>query len=130
MVKTAEKQDVKPSERLAAEILAENLQGLMNITPALDTQVKLAAKSGVAQTSISLMLGPERRMTGKAGKPGSPKLSQIEAVAKAFGLEAWQMLIDPATFGETIAQALHRPATTDARLAERGIVRKRVAKTS
>jgi hypothetical protein len=104
-----------------AVVLAKNLSALMAKTPNLDKQMKLAKAAKVAQTSISLMLAPGRRMTGKAGKPGSPKLSQIEAVAGAFGLEAWQLLIDPTTLGETLAKAMHLPAATDRRLEEQKI---------
>lgn len=54
------------------------------------TQKALEKASGVAQTTISLYLNPENRKPSASGKPPSGKLSEVEALAKAMGLEFWQ----------------------------------------
>lgn len=76
--------------KTAKQVLAANLRALMDGTPELDSQMKIAAraqKAGgkkVAQTSISNMLNPNSRV--------SPTLENLEAVASVFGLQAWQLL--------------------------------------
>lgn len=74
----------------AKQVLATNLQALMSRYPDLDSQTKIAARTNkpggkkVAQTSISNMLNPNSMVT--------PTLENIEAIAVAFGLQAWQLL--------------------------------------
>lgn len=89
------------------EILASNLRTLMAAKPDLKTQGKVAAKSGVAQTSVSNMLRPN----SPAMK--SPKLDQVEKVARAFGLAVWQILLDRETVGRELGDMLMRPAVGD-----------------
>lgn len=64
----------KPSRK----IIAERLDGLMKATPALGTQVKLAHKSGVGQTTI----GRVRRGEVDASA------DNIRKIAGAFGVPA------------------------------------------
>lgn len=64
----------KPSRK----IIAERLDALMKSTPALSTQVKLAKKSGVGQTTI----GRVRRAEVDASA------ENIRKIAGAFGLTA------------------------------------------
>ncbi|WP_087864368.1 helix-turn-helix domain-containing protein [Comamonas thiooxydans] len=52
----------------------------------------LAQKSGVAQTTISNYLNPGRRGTGKSGKAASAKLTELELLAEALGVEAWTLI--------------------------------------
>jgi len=66
----------------AAEILAENLERLMNQHPDRSSGPTLAKKSKVAQKTISNVL---------AGRHDT-QLSTIVRLAKAFGLEAYQLL--------------------------------------
>lgn len=100
------------------QVLADNLKLLMKRDPALATQAKVAKKAGVAQTSVSQLLRPGN----DAAK--SPKLDQVEKVADAFGLAAWQILLDPKTVGEGMADLLMRPAPTDKTVRERFATRK------
>lgn len=65
--------------------LARNLSKLMAVSEGLRTQIALAEKSGVGQTTISNYLRPD-------SYEGSPNLEQIQLLAKAFGLEAWHLL--------------------------------------
>ena len=100
--------DVK---KTAKQILAANLQALMNARADLKTQGKIAAKASkaggkkVAQTSISNMLKPE--------SPFSPTLANVEAVASVFGLQAWQLvhptLGDESAAGEVVARLVTAP---------------------
>lgn len=55
-------------------------------------QMALARKCGVAQTTISNYLNPERRKPGKDGKAGSAKLTEVEMLATALGVEPWALL--------------------------------------
>lgn len=99
-------------------VLADNLKLLMKRDLALNTQKKVAKKAGIAQTSVSLLLRPNNT----AAK--SPKLDQVEKVADAFGLAAWQILLDPKTVGEGMADLLMRPAPTDRAVRERFVTTK------
>jgi len=89
------------------EILAQNLGALMKKRLDLSTQQKLGKRAGIAQTSVSNMLRPD----SEAMK--SPKLDQVEKVARAFGLAVWQVLLDPKTVGKEMADMLMRPAIQD-----------------
>jgi len=58
------------------------------------TQQKLAALSGVKQTTISLYLRPEARNNDAAtGKRSSPTLAGVEAIASALQVEIWELLL-------------------------------------
>lgn len=96
---------------MSPTILAANLKRLMAATPSLDTQDKLAARSGVSQTSLSLMMRPNDRGTTKSGKTPSPKLSEVELVARAFDLKVWQLLADTDELVQVFAQAVSGGST-------------------
>lgn len=72
------------------EVLAENLLHFMEQRGL--TQSALAAKCGIGQTTISLYLAPTRRKIGARGKPQSAKLSEVEMLAGALGIEIWELL--------------------------------------
>lgn len=55
-------------------------------------QDAMASKSGIGQTTVSLYLDPARRKPGKDGKPGSAKLTEVEMLATALGVEPWELL--------------------------------------
>jgi transcriptional regulator with XRE-family HTH domain len=74
------------------DVLAENIARYMEANPELGTQARLAARSGVDQKTISNYLNPQRRLATAAGRPGSAKLSEVEKIAAAFGLEAWELI--------------------------------------
>lgn len=104
------------------QVLADNLRMLMKRDPALNTQEKLAQRAKIAQTSVSQLLRPGN----DAAK--SPTLSQVEKVANAFGLATWQILLDPKTVGEGMADLLMRPAPTDKTVRERFVDNREKAK--
>jgi len=56
------------------------------------TQMALAKRCGVGQTTISLYLSPERRVSGKDGRPGSAKLTEVEMLAKALKVAPWELI--------------------------------------
>ena len=56
------------------------------------TQMALANKCGIGQTTISLYLKPERRKPGKDAKPGSAKLTEVEMLAGALEVEPWELV--------------------------------------
>lgn len=64
--------------------VAENLKNWMRVTPHLDTQVKVSAASGVAQTTVSrILLGT------------TPATADIlDAIAKAFRRDPGDLLTD------------------------------------
>lgn len=72
------------------QTLADNLSRLMDMKGL--KQMALAKKCGVAQTTISLYLNPERRKPGKDGKAGSAKLTEVEMLAAALEVEPWELL--------------------------------------
>ena len=67
----------------AIDVVAENLRRLRERYPELSTQKVLASRSGVGEGTIG-------RITRKEAACG---IDSLEAIAGAFGLEAWQMLI-------------------------------------
>lgn len=66
------------------------------------TQQELARKSGVAQTTISLYLHPQRRPTGASGIDPSPTLARLQALAQALNTSAPALLLSD---GERLAFA-------------------------
>lgn len=72
------------------DVLAENLQHFMQEKSL--TQTAIASSSGIGQTTVSLYLHPERRAPGKSGKIPSAKLSEVESLADALGVEVWELL--------------------------------------
>lgn len=73
-------------------ILAKNLRALMAEQGL--TQMQLSKRSGVAQTTISLYLNPDKRSAGSKGRPPSAKLAEAQALAEALGVEMWELLRD------------------------------------
>jgi transcriptional regulator with XRE-family HTH domain len=90
-------QTLAMSQSPTNQALAENLSYYMQRKGLV--QKALAEKCGVAQTTISLYLHPERRKPGKDGKPGSAKLTEVEMLADALMVEPWQ-LVRPMTEGQ------------------------------
>jgi len=72
------------------QVLADNLRHYMD-KRALK-QKALAERSGVGQTTISLYLRPESRALGAKGKAPSAKLTEIQMLADALGVEVWELL--------------------------------------
>lgn len=71
-------------KKSAAAVLASNLRGLMadDRTRTLSSSPKVAARSGVAQRTVNNMEKARH----------DPHLSSIEAIARAFSLEPYQLL--------------------------------------
>lgn len=76
----------------SVNVLARNLKQLMDDHDPPLSQNELAKKTGVRQTSIGLMLNPEKRLPTKSGKVPSPTLAQIAKGAAHFNKKAWQLL--------------------------------------
>lgn len=74
-------------------VLARNLALFMERRDGM-TQMELSVKSGVGQTTISLYLHPENRKPGANGKNPSAKLAEVEMLAKALGVQIWELLRD------------------------------------
>jgi transcriptional regulator with XRE-family HTH domain len=71
-------------------VVAENLAYYMG--KAELTQTALAAKAGVSQKTVSNYLNPEQRADGAKGKEPSAKVSELDLIARALGIEAWQLM--------------------------------------
>lgn len=71
------------------EVVADNLAYWMKQSEL--TQQVLAEKAGVSQKTISNYLNPKQRTEGARGKPGSPKLYELDQIAKALHIEVWQL---------------------------------------
>lgn len=65
-------------------VLAQNLRALMARTPDLDSQPKVAARSGVGQRTVGRILLGQVAAT----------IDTLDALANAFGMSAWELL-DP-----------------------------------
>jgi len=70
-------------KKSAGELLAENLKALMEADTNLSSGPKVAKASGVTRKSIN-NIGDNRH---------DPRLSSIEAIAEAFDLEPYQLLM-------------------------------------
>lgn len=66
------------------QVLAANLRAAMQKNPAISTQPKLEAKSGVGQSTISRILKEQ----------GAATLDVIADLAKAVGCQPWELLVD------------------------------------
>lgn len=65
-------------------VLAQNLKALMAAHPELGSQSALKKRSGVAQATIGRILGEEGE---------NARIETVERLARAFGLEMWQLLV-------------------------------------
>lgn len=72
------------------QILAENLSYFMAKIGM--TQAQLGRAADMGQTTVSLYLNPQRRLTGKSGKEPSAKLAEVQRLAKALQVEPWELL--------------------------------------
>lgn len=77
-------------------VLARRLRELMDETPALDTQMKIAARSGIAQSTVGRILRGDVAVT----------LDNVEALAVSFGRDPADLLICDKTKARTALQAV------------------------
>jgi transcriptional regulator with XRE-family HTH domain len=70
-------------DRTALETLAANLRALMGAREELRTQARVGAKAGMDQRTVGRILNREH----------APTLPQLDGLARAFGLEPWQLLV-------------------------------------
>lgn len=76
-------------EKHINQVVADNLAYWMS--EAKMTQMALAEKSGVSQKTISNYLNPDQRAEGSKGKPPSPKLTELDMIARALSVSVWQL---------------------------------------
>lgn len=69
--------------KTASQILAANLVALRDADPVLTSQGKIGAKSGMNQRTVGRIINMEHE----------PTFAQLTKLAKAFGLQPWQMLV-------------------------------------
>ena len=87
-------------------IVAENIRRLLRLGGSVglpSSQAELARRSGVAQTSISNWLDDTRAV--------SPTIDKLEAVARVYGLEAWQLMMRGVTDDLALAGHLKKLVT-------------------
>lgn len=65
-------------------VLQQNLRALMKTKDGPHTQGELFRKSGVAQATIGRIL---------AGDGENARIETVDRLAKAYGLEAWQLMV-------------------------------------
>lgn len=85
-------------------VLARRLRELMDATPALDTQMKIAARSGIAQSTVGRILRGDVAVT----------LDNVEALADAFGRDPADLL----TYVKSKARAAFQDAVAGLPAAE------------
>lgn len=93
-------------EKNISVVVAENLKWWMD--QAGVTQTALAEQAGVSQKTISNYLNPEQRIEGAKGKFGSPKLHELDLIAKALGVEVWQLTRQMTEPQRTMYEAIER----------------------
>lgn len=71
------------------QVVAQNLAYLMK--QAKLTQAQLAEKAGVNQKTISNYLNPAQRTEGALGKSPSPKLVELDRIARALEVQVWEL---------------------------------------
>lgn len=74
------------------DVLAENLRHYMK-ERGFETQAQLAKKVGVVQRTIGYYLTPAKRTPSASGKAPSAKLSEVESLAEALGVNVWELLM-------------------------------------
>lgn len=80
----------KMERKTANQVLADALAYFMEKTGM--TQAALAKRADIGQTTVSLYLTPDRRKAGKSGKEPSAKISEVERLADALGVQMWELL--------------------------------------
>lgn len=86
------------------EILADNVRAFMGQIDAVSTQVKLAKRAGVAQSSVNRVLGAQV----------DTQIGVVEALASAFGVPAGALLIEHGHLGDDIGAIARKIATLSA----------------
>jgi transcriptional regulator with XRE-family HTH domain len=94
-------------EKSAKILLSAHLKLLMASHPALSDRKALSARTGVSERTIGYMLQPDT---------GNPTLASIESVAKAYGLRAWELLIDRESEKERLMAKIFGTAIPDEKL--------------
>lgn len=87
-------------------VVAENLRHWMD--KAQVTQAHLAGLAGVSQKTISNYLNPTQRIEGSSGKQGSPKLYELDLIARALGIEVWQLARSMTPMERTVYEAIEK----------------------
>lgn len=89
------------------DVLAQNLVRLMETTPSLDTQVKLAKRAKIAQSTVGRILR----------RTAAPTLDNLESIAGAFGIQAHDLINDKSNENEReLAGGLTREDLQDLRV--------------
>lgn len=102
--------EVAAKKSRALTAFADNLTRLMQSSNGqLDSNKKIAAKAR-GKDGKKLSYKTVERLLADAGN--EPKLDTVEAIAKVFGLEAWQMLIPGLQPGER--PEIHRAVVMEA----------------
>jgi len=73
------------------QVIADNLRFWMEQS-GFDSQQALADKSGVSQRTIGNYLKPTLRDDTSSGKEPSAKVTELNKLAAALGIEVWQLL--------------------------------------
>ena len=91
------------NDRDMRAIAADNIRRLLRVGAQLGlpgSQAELARRAGVAQTSISAWLDSERTV--------EPSIGKLNAIARVYGLEAWQLLAPGLTDDLLLASHLQK----------------------
>lgn len=93
-------------EKHISQVVADNLSYWMG--EAGLTQAALAEKAGVNQKTISNYLNPHQRRDSASGKPPSPKLTELELIAKALHIEVWHLVREISPKERAMYEAIER----------------------
>lgn len=84
-------------------VAAENIRRLLRVGESMglpSSQAELARHAGIAQTSISAWLDPDRTV--------EPRIGNLNAIANVYGLDPWQMLVPNLTDDMVLASHLKK----------------------
>jgi transcriptional regulator with XRE-family HTH domain len=83
MARRVTKMDEEPTASASAIVFGRNLSALMAANKELGSNQKVSKKTGVSTSTVSRLLNGQVDAT----------LETVERVAKAFRVEAWQLLV-------------------------------------
>lgn len=93
--------DEEPSGSATAKVLGKNLTALMEVTPELDSNPKMAKKTGMSASTIHRMRNGQVDAT----------LRTLEKLAKPFKVQPWELLLptfDPARRSPVMSEKVRK----------------------
>jgi transcriptional regulator with XRE-family HTH domain len=88
----ARRKNLLMAEKSVVELVAEEIRRRMAAHKPPLTETALGKKAGVSPRTVGNFLRPELRVSGANGKPPSGKLTELEMIARALGVEVGELI--------------------------------------